>query len=1055
MKINPLIRLLAVLLFCVAPHMLCASDTVCAQVQIRILQKLTMERQGFEATLQVANGLPETALANFTVSLLFSDTNGNLISSGTDPNASGLTFWYRAQTGSPVVVNATIAGGATQTFKWLIVPTAGAAQSSTGGTIYFVGANISYSVKGVTQTTQVAPDYVQVYPTPILDLEYFLPEQVIGQDPNTPNMFLPPVPFSLGVRIRNSGLGTAKALNISSGQPQIVRNDTGLAISFQIMGSEVQGLPSIPSLLVNFGDVPGGGVAVGRWIMEASLTGKFTGFTAGFDHTDALGGAATSLIRSATTYRLLGEVIQSDSDAIPDFLGYTQGDPGHLFLFPSDSSDKIAVADVSASVSPGGNGGILSLGGMLPAGLIFARSEQSSIKGLVVTSVTRSDGSTLQARNAWVSAAQDIDGSFRWHYYLNIFDSIPYPGSYSYTIQLGAPQEGNHSPVIQVIPDHYLKVDGSPAAYSYLVRASDQDGDAVSLGSGALPAGATFNPNYTGAGIASGPGLATGLFSWTPTANDAGEYTVRFTASDGQVATARTMGLHVISGTASLVDAWRDKNWPGVSDPGIIGNEANPAGDGYPNLMKYALGADPTKAEGTLTTIGTVTVGGMTYLALTYVVRTDDPTLTFAVQAGNSLMAGGIWTDLDGIACGISVDQSDVPDGFQRVTVRDSQPVSDPAASRRYLRLKVNEVHGPPGGYCRVPIAAHGSSVIGAPLLRDAVAAGRVTATGSNQITVSDAEWIQNQFVSSSQPYYMEVATGNLAGCFFPILANSADTLILESPDLNNHPLGTLAADVNATSFGTSGSLVMTRVVAGDLVRVRQAWTIGTLLGASGSTGVLNAVAFGTAVTNAETVSIPDNQAIGIYKQPLVSLINVSGSGWLDSSGTDCTNWAIQPGSALILHRFGNAAGRELVVVGNVQTAPVALKIPGIPALCNPLALSGTEAQANEVYLAPVMAETVAVADAGLIGNGSGAFVFQPSQGALDRGDELCSFATGATGVIHPDADRDACFSGPTGQWEELGALGTTSLRIEPGRGYLLRLKAGNPGGYWRQTPNY
>jgi len=309
------------------------SDAVCAQVGIRILQKLTMERQGFEATLQVANGLPVTALTSFNATLLFSDSDGNPISSGTDSAATGLVFWYRPQTGSPIASNATIDAGGTRVFKWLIIPTIGAAQSSARGTTYLIGARVSYAVNGVTQTMEVAPDYVQVYPTPILDLEYFLPEQVIGQDPNTPNLFLPPIPFSLGVRIRNSGMGTAKALRIDTGQPQIVQNETGLAISFTILGSQVQGQPSVASLLLNFGDLPAGNVALGCWRMETSLTGKFTGFNASFNHVEPLGGSATSLIRSVATYRLLGEVIQPWSNAIPGFLGYSHENRGSSICF--------------------------------------------------------------------------------------------------------------------------------------------------------------------------------------------------------------------------------------------------------------------------------------------------------------------------------------------------------------------------------------------------------------------------------------------------------------------------------------------------------------------------------------------------------------------------------------------------------------------------------------------------------------------------------------------------------------------------------------------------
>ena len=680
-----------------------AADSVCAQVQIQIAQKLTMERTGFEATLQVANGLPSTALENFNVTLLFSDTNGNTVSSTTDPGDAGCVFWYRVQAGSPALPSA-VEGGATRTFKWLIIPGAGAGQASPQGTRYFIGATVSYSINGVTQTAQVSPDYVQVYPSPILELEYFLPEQVIGQDPNTPNMFLPPVPFSIGVRIKNAGLGTAKSLNINSGQPQIVSNRQNLAVNFQITGCDIEGRATTPSLLSSFGDLNGGSVAVGRWIMEASLTGKFVSFNASFSHTDALGGAATSLIQNVTTYRLIREVLETlpGSDAIPDFLAYPEGRRDLLYLFPSDmtivsgpgrdpATEKLPVTDCSgaAALALSANGYTMSFNS-LPQGMIFAQVEQPAVSGLVVTAFTRSDGITLPARNAWISATQDIDGSYRWHYYLNLFDHVPATGGFSYNIQLNAPPAANHAPVIQAMADHYLKIGNT---HGYLVRATDQDNDMIALASGALPPGATFNPQYT----APAAGTATGLISWTPTAAQAGDYTVRFTASDGQATASQSMGLHVISGSTAQIAAWRGKYWPGISDPSIIGNNANPSGDGYPNLVKYALGADPTRACGTLTEIGTVTVGGTTYLALSYVGRSDDSTLRFAVAASGSVRTpADQWAELpdtnrldDSL-----VSQAGVPDGFKRVTIRDVVPVGDPGTAGRFLRLKVTETDG-------------------------------------------------------------------------------------------------------------------------------------------------------------------------------------------------------------------------------------------------------------------------------------------------------------------------------------------------------------------------
>lgn len=56
-------------------------------------------------------------------------------------------------------------------------------------------------------------------------------------------------------------------------------------------------------------------------------------------------------------------------------------------------------------------------------------------------------------------------------------------------------------------------------AVKFSVRATDPDGDAVSLNAPLLPPGASFNPG-------------SGAFSWRPSYDQAGTYTIRFTATD-------------------------------------------------------------------------------------------------------------------------------------------------------------------------------------------------------------------------------------------------------------------------------------------------------------------------------------------------------------------------------------------------------------------------------------------------------------------------------------------------------------------------------------------
>ena len=115
------------------------------------------------------------------------------------------------------------------------------------------------------------------------------------------------------------------------------------------------------------------------------------------------------------------------------------------------------------------------------------------------------------------------------------------------------------------------------------------------------------------------------------------------------------------------------------SDANGASDTANPTRDGISNLLKYALGLDPTAnyytsgASG-LPIIQEETVNGVQYLTLTFTGAATD--VTYTVQATGSL--AGAWTTLATFSGPSAVGTFDV---------RDSQPVS--GVSKRFLRLQV------------------------------------------------------------------------------------------------------------------------------------------------------------------------------------------------------------------------------------------------------------------------------------------------------------------------------------------------------------------------------
>lgn len=138
-----------------------------------------------------------------------------------------------------------------------------------------------------------------------------------------------------------------------------------------------------------------------------------------------------------------------------------------------------------------------------------------------------SDTVTLSSENLPIGATFDsLTGSFSW--------TPDYNQVGDYTVRFIATDDGlpiasstlnvlitvsnvNRAPVLDPIGD---KMTDENQTLQFAVSATDPDGDALSYSASNLPAGAAFNP-------------ATGIFSWTPSYGQAGNYTnVEFTATD-------------------------------------------------------------------------------------------------------------------------------------------------------------------------------------------------------------------------------------------------------------------------------------------------------------------------------------------------------------------------------------------------------------------------------------------------------------------------------------------------------------------------------------------
>jgi hypothetical protein len=557
-----------------------ADNALCARVKIQVDQELTLERQAFDARMRINNGLANVSLENVEVQVRFTDAAGNAVAASSDPGNTNALFFIRLDTMSNidnVSGSGTVAPSSAADIHWLIIPAPGASNGLPQGTLYYVGARLSYTIGGTKQVTDVSPDYIFVKPMPQLTLDYFLPGEVYGDDAFTAEIE-PPIPFHLGVRVSNNGTGWARQVKIDSAQPRIRENDQGLLINFLIQGSEVNGDAAESSLLVDFGDIAPQDAGTARWIMTCSVSGRFVEFTASYSHSNELGGELTSLLEAVNPHILVHDVRVDlpGRDAIRDFLAQ---DDSVLRVYESDNVDS-AVTDQSAMatlapLSPQNSLDRYRLAAPPTAGFMLVRLADPFLGTKRIHTVVRSDGKPIAPENAWLSKSRDED--HQWQHFINLFD-VNTPGEY--TISFGESSAGPQPPVLQFIPNRNV---AEGRQVSFIVEASDPNGTVPRMSASPLPAGARYTDQENG----------TAVFDWTPVVGQAGSYTIQFVASDGALQAAQRASITVFSLSDSdcdgMDDQWELDHFGNLDRDG----SGDYDGDGVSDLDEYRAGTDP------------------------------------------------------------------------------------------------------------------------------------------------------------------------------------------------------------------------------------------------------------------------------------------------------------------------------------------------------------------------------------------------------------------------------------------------------------------------------
>ncbi len=379
-----------------------AEEGVCAKVTLQLNQDVVMARNAFNATLELVNNSPLSGLSNITVTIAIENEFGDTVNE---------VFGVRA----PVLKGLTgvdghgaIAPNATGSASWILVPTSEAAPF--GPTRYGIGGVLSYWQDGNTITIPLFSAPITVFPDPRLSVKYFHQRDVFADDPFTRDIVEPTVPFNLAVMVNNRGRGPARDVKIVSGQPEIVENEKGLLIHFEIIGSQVEGSGQTPSLTATLGEIAPGTNRIALWLMTSTLQGLFTGYEATFMHQDSLGKTNLSLIDEVSIHEMI-HLVQAPGvfeDGRPDFLVNDVRDaddlPDTLYLSGGQTNHVDVVREATTDGTPTDSDLIVHLSASVPAGWVYLRVPEPSDGNLVLTHVVRSDGVEISlGTNAWTT----------------------------------------------------------------------------------------------------------------------------------------------------------------------------------------------------------------------------------------------------------------------------------------------------------------------------------------------------------------------------------------------------------------------------------------------------------------------------------------------------------------------------------------------------------------------------------------------------------------------------------------------------------------------------
>lgn len=392
-----------------------SSSSVCSSITLQFTQKMVMTRQAFRGTLTVFNGNEQKAMKDAKLTLTVTDEKGNIAMSDKFQvnleNLKGFTGNKNFTDGW--TLDAKQEGIATVLF----IPTKKAAP--TVETRYAFGGTLSYvdPFTGLEVTRDLTPITLTVKPSPSLDLTYFMQRDIKGDDPLTKEVE-PSEEAEFSLLINNLGYGDATNVKMTTNQPEIVDNEKGLKVKFELMSSQLNGqektLALGGSVSTDFGTIPAHSTSYAQWWIKSSLLGHFTDYDVTATHLTSYDNKDLSLLNDVTIHELIRSIDVTkgdktlkgfmtndivDADDTPDMLYLSDGEIEKVNVAASSSITKTSDTEYTLTITPS------------EEGWNYGNLSDPTYGVSALKSVTRaSDGKQISLRNFWQTDRTLRDG---------------------------------------------------------------------------------------------------------------------------------------------------------------------------------------------------------------------------------------------------------------------------------------------------------------------------------------------------------------------------------------------------------------------------------------------------------------------------------------------------------------------------------------------------------------------------------------------------------------------------------------------------------------------